>query len=395
MKKIINFFVFGLILFIFIFVGMHFYLIDRVGFWRLIYPVQARLSIMTIQCSDSSPKWMHKILEEIILEQKNLSNQLAYTDKNNQLFTCQSGWIGTSVFSDLVTETTRFRYASMTKILTNDAVIMLLNQKKLNLNEQFVRRFDEFQDHNFKDERVKKITIGDLLQQRSGFDRLKSEDIMFSTTEIPWCPRNLNKLLELKLDFNPNEYYAYDNRNSCLLGALIERVTGKTYREYMSQTYYLNQNNMKFIDSGYFLDEVKYDFRNSDFWIESDDNSFHFNELSSSAGLTGSASALARQVKRMLNRSPYNILSISKKSLQSCNITTFKSCNGLAMWIYQKDQKAKKVFFRNGGLPAATSLTAIGEGGNILVWIGNGTSLHNEDYDENLIEKKFYSILAK
>ncbi|WP_180064849.1 MULTISPECIES: serine hydrolase [unclassified Acinetobacter] len=393
----LKFYEFVFIIFTLILVGIsaHFILIDRNSFWRLIYPVQARLSIMTIQCSDESPEWMRSLLSEIILEQKNLSNQLAYINDYNQLFACQSGWVGTTGFSKLVTENTRFRYASMTKILTNDAVISLLNQKKLNLNEPFVDRFDEFQNQNFKDERIKKITIGDLLQQRSGFDRLKSEDIMFSTAETPWCPRNLNKLLAIKLDSDPNEYYAYDNRNSCLLGAVIGRISAMSYREYMSQNYKLNQNNIKFINSGYFSDEVKYDFRNNDYWMEADDNSFHFNELSSSAGLTGSASALAQLIKPMLNKHPYNILSISDKSLSSCNINTFKSCNGFAMWVYQRDNSSKKVFFRNGGLPAATSLTAISEAGEVVVWVGNGASLLDKKFDENLLEKKFYQILDK
>lgn len=393
----LKFYEFVFIIFTLILVGIsaHFILIDRNSFWRLIYPVQARLSIMTIQCSDESPEWMRSLLSEIILEQKNLSNQLAYINDYNQLFACQSGWVGTTGFSKLVTENTRFRYASMTKILTNDAVINLLNQEKINLNDPFVSIFDELQNQNFKDERIKNITIGDLLQQRSGFDRLRSEDIMFSTRETPWCPRNLNKLLAIKLDSDPNEYYAYDNRNSCLLGAVIERISAMSYREYMSQNYKLNQNNIKFINSGYFSDEVKYDFRNNDFWMESDDNSFHFNELSSSAGLTGSASALAQLIKPMLNRKPYNILNISDESLKSCNINTFKSCNGFAMWVYQRDSKSKKVFFRNGGLPAATSLTTISEAGDVLVWVGNGASLLDKKLDENLLEKKFYQILDK
>lgn len=395
MKDRFYLFLIFLVLSLFVFLAAHFILIDRTGFWRLIYPIQARLSILTIQCSENSPKWMHKVLSEIILEQKNLSNQLAYIDNQNQLYTCQSGWVGTTGFSKLVTENTRFRYASMTKILTNDAVINLLNQEKINLNDPFVSIFDELQNQNFKDERIKNITIGDLLQQRSGFDRLRSEDIMFSTRETPWCPRNLNKLLAIKLDSDPNEYYAYDNRNSCLLGAVIERVSAMSYREYMAQKYNFIQNNIKFIDSDYFADEVKYDFRNNDFWMESDDNSFHFNELSSSAGLTGSASALAQLIKPMLNRKPYNILNISDESLKSCNINTFKSCNGFAMWVYQRDSKSKKVFFRNGGLPAATSLTTISEAGEVVVWVGNGASLLDKKFDENLLEKKFYQILDK
>lgn len=36
----------------------HFTLIDRVGFWRLIYPLQGHLAIWNIHCSNNAPVWM-------------------------------------------------------------------------------------------------------------------------------------------------------------------------------------------------------------------------------------------------------------------------------------------------------------------------------------------------
>lgn len=384
------------IVFLLISVGFsaHFILIDRVGFWRLIYPLQAKIAILNIQCSNYSPVWMKQSLKIIIQKQKTLSNQLAYIDKNNQLHTCQSGWAKTSIFSKQVSVNTRFRYASLTKIITNDAVIDLINQKKINLNDRLINIFEELNNKKLKDNRIKNITVSDLLQQRSGFDRMRSEDIMFSTHKTPWCPNDLHQLLKVRLDFNPNTRYAYDNRNSCLLGAIIERVTGDNYREYINEKYGLASRNIKFLNGQYFSDEVYYDFRNNDFWMEEDDNSFYFKELSSSAGLSGSAKSLAEIIQPMLERQPLNILSIEQDNIGKCNLTDFKMCNGYAMWQYQKDSQSPKVYFRNGGLPAATSLAVISDQGEVLVWTSNGTSLYTKDYDENWLEKYFYQILS-
>lgn len=217
----------------------HFTLIDRLGFWRLIYPIQAQFAIWNTQCSQDAPIWMKESIKYIIKHQKTLSNQLAYINQDNQSFTCQSGWVGHTLVSASLAENTRFRYASMTKLITNDAMLQLVNQGKVKLDDKIIDYFEELKGQEFKDERIKKITIADLLQHRSGFDRMKSEDVMFATNQKPWCPTQLNKLLKIKLDFAPNTRYAYDNRNACLLGVVIERVTKQKYRNYIAQQYLL------------------------------------------------------------------------------------------------------------------------------------------------------------
>ncbi|WP_278396709.1 serine hydrolase domain-containing protein [Acinetobacter venetianus] len=371
----------------------HFTLIDRVGFWRLIYPLQAQFSKWSINCSKDSPNWMRQSLKYIIKNQKTLSNQLAYIDQNNQTYTCQSGWVGHSIISKKLSIDTRFRYASMTKVVTNDAVIQLINSGKIKLTDPMYIFFNELKDKSFKDIRIKKITISDLLQQRSGFDRMRSEDVVFATDKTPWCPTQLTKLLELKLDFEPNLHYAYDNRNTCLLGAVIERVTGEKYRDYIEENYHLALNNMKFIDGFYYPDEVRYDFRNNDFWMEKDDNSFNFKTVSSSAGLSGSAQSFAKLIKSMLEQRPLNILSIAQKNLETCKVSQFKSCNGYAMLHYRKNKAAPLMYFRDGGLPAVTSLTVVTDKNEVIVWIGNGATLYDDSYRENFLEHYFYETL--
>lgn len=384
-----------LIFLIILFIGVfaHFTLIDRIGFWRFIYPIQGQFAIWSISCSNNSPEWMYRSLKYIIKNQKTLSNQLAYIDKNNQAYSCQSGWVGHSNISSRLSVDTRFRYASMTKIVTNDAIIQLINSGKIKLTDPMVIFFDELKNKQFKDERIKKITIADLLQQRSGFDRMKSEDVLFATNKKPWCPTQLSKLLDLRLDFDPNAHYAYDNRNTCLLGVVIERITGEKYRTYIDQQYLLNQKNIKFVDGFYYPDEVRYDFRNNDFWVEKNDNSFDFKALSSSAGLSGSALNFAKTIKPMLRKDNLNILSIANDNIEACKINQFKSCNGYAMLHYQKDSNSPVMYFRDGGLPAVTSLTIVTDKNEVIVWVGNGATLYDENYKENFLEKYFYETL--
>lgn len=373
----------------------YYLLINQLAFWRLVYPLQSQFAIWNVQCSKDAPGWMKQSVKYIIKNKRTLGNQLAYIDKNDQLYTCQSGWQKTTLFSSPISKDTRFRYASMTKIITNDAIIQLIHQKKLNLDDKLISFFDELQNKKFKDERIKNITIADLLQQRSGFDRMRSEDVVFSTNKKSWCPTQIEHLTYEKLDFEPNARYAYDNRNSCLLGAVIERITDQPYRDYIKQQYRISQNNIKFVDGSYYPDEVKYDFRNNDFWVESDDNSFDFKTISSSAGLSGSAKDLARIIKPMLKDSSFNILHITDNNFKNCEIDKFKSCNGYAMWQYRQSQNKPIMYFRNGGLPAVTSLAMVTDKHEVVVWIGNGATLYDAQYDENLLEKYFYKILNR
>lgn len=372
----------------------HFTLIDRVGFWRLIYPFQARLAVYSINCDRKAPEWMFNSLEYIIINQKNLSNQLAYIDQNNQLHACQSGWKKTALFSGYLSENNRFRYASLTKIVTSNAILQLINGGQLKLTDKMIDFFPELKDQVFRDQRIQQITIADLLEHRSGFDRMRSEDVVFSQNKRSWCPYRLAELATLKLDFEPKQRYAYDNRNYCLLGAVLERTVKQDYRSYMNQHYALNARNIKFVAGSYFLDEVQYDFRNNDFWMESDDNNFDFKALSSSAGLSGSAKQLALLMSEMLHNKPLNLLSIDSQTLADCNIYQFKSCNGYAMWQYRASKKAPVLYFRNGGLPAVTSLAMITQNNEVIVWVGNGASLYDHDYDDNLLEKHFYKIFS-
>lgn len=385
-----------IVIFMIVTIGLvtHFTLIDRLGFWRLIYPIQAQFAIWNTQCSQDAPIWMKEGIKYIIKHQKTLSNQLAYINQDNQSFTCQSGWVGHTLVSASLGENTRFRYASMTKLITNDAILQLVNRGKVKLDDKMIDYFEELKGQEFKDERIKKITIADLLQHRSGFDRMKSEDVMFSTNQKPWCPTQLNKLLEIKLDFASNTRYAYDNRNACLLGVVIERVTKQKYRNYIAQQYPLVEKNIKFVDGAYYPDEVRYDFRNENRWMEGYSKQFDFDALSSTAGLSGSALSLAELIKPMLSRKPLNLLAIEKENLKQCKTTEFKSCNGYAMWQYQKNLNSPKIYYRNGGLPATTSLAMVTDQKEVIIWVSNGSSLYTENFDENLIEKYFYQKLS-
>lgn len=381
-----------IILLLIVFVGAHFYLIDRLGFWRLIYPLQAQIAAMTSRCSPQAPAWMKQAMRYAIYEQKNLSNQLAFIDANQQLHHCESGWQGAAIFSEKLQPEHRFRYASLTKILTSHAVLDLIQQKRLSVDTRFVDLFPELKQSEYKDLRIKDITIGYLLEHRSGFDRMRSEDVVFSIDKKSWCPYDLKALTNQRLDFEPNTKYAYDNRNYCLLGVVIEHLSGQFYRSYIKEHYPLSKYNIKFVDGAYFADEVKYDFRNNDYWMPSQDNQFDFKALSSSAGLSGSALALAKILNSLLQDQYVNLLDMSVDTKANCQANQPESCNGYTFWKYQLNERTP-MYFRRGGLPAVTSLAMITSNKEVIVWMGNGAISYKKQDDQYHLERYFYQIL--
>lgn len=372
----------------------HFTLIDRMGFWRLVYPLQAKMAIWSMECNKHSPAWMTEVLKKTILEHGTLGNQLTYIDAKHNMYECTSGWRRTSVLSERITPKDRFRYASVTKLFTADAILDLVNQKKISLSTKLVDVLAIRPP--FKDERVAQITIADLLSHQSGFDRMRSEDIMFKYNQQPWCPHRLNEINKQQLDFNPAQRTSYDNRNYCLLGAVIEKITGQKYRIWMDTHYQLESIGIRFIDGSYLQDEVRYDFRNVYYYYPDYYKNLDFFALSSSAGLSGTASALAVKIQALLNRSPLNMLSGDKN--QPCEKFDLNSCYGYAFNFTSKKDKQREMYFRVGYLPASSSLVAVDDCLGVIVWLGNGgqrVANQDEEYMSRLIYDTVYSIPKK
>ncbi len=92
------------------------------------------------------------------------------------------------------------------------------------------------------DERLDDITIRHLLQHRGGWDRDKSFDAMFRSVDFakalgvdpPAGPDTIIRVMLGKpLDFDPGHRYAYSNYGYCLLGRVIEKLSGESYEQYV------------------------------------------------------------------------------------------------------------------------------------------------------------------
>ena len=144
-----------------------------------------------------------------------------------------------------VLPTSRFRIASVSKPFTAVAILQLAEKGKLKLSDKV---FSILKAEPLKgqkpDPRLKKVTILHLLYHTGGWDRGVSFDPMFRPVQFaqqlgidpPAGPDAIVQcMMGVPLDFEPGERYAYSNFGYCLLGRVIEKLTGQTYEQYVRQ----------------------------------------------------------------------------------------------------------------------------------------------------------------
>jgi len=140
-----------------------------------------------------------------------------------------------------VTPTSLFRIASLSKPITAVAVLQLVERGRLSLEDKvfdILKHEPHLEKGSLPDQRLRAITIRHLLQHRGGWDPDVSFDPMFQSVKFaealgvdpPAGPDAIiRSMLGRPLDFDPGERYAYSNFGYCLLGRVIETLTGQTY----------------------------------------------------------------------------------------------------------------------------------------------------------------------
>jgi len=140
-----------------------------------------------------------------------------------------------------------FRIASVPKPITAMAILQLMEQQKLTLDEPILPRLLKLfpESPAIADRRWEKVTVRHCLQHRGGWDR----DISFDPisrpkqiaqtlgTEFPVRPLDIVQyMLSIPLDFDPGLRAAYSNFGYVALGCLIEQASEERYENYVSQT---------------------------------------------------------------------------------------------------------------------------------------------------------------
>lgn len=122
---------------------------------------------------------------------------------------------------------TRFRIASLGKMFTAVAVLQLVDAGRLSMDDTVARVLPGVVDRV-----ASRITIRHLLTHSSGLGELgPALDSVMSAA--PSATEIARHFADTTLAFEPGTRWEYSNRGYVLLGAIIERVTGQNYYEYV------------------------------------------------------------------------------------------------------------------------------------------------------------------
>ncbi|TAF32290.1 MAG: class A beta-lactamase-related serine hydrolase [Cytophagales bacterium] len=313
------------------------------------------------------------------------------------------------------------RVASISKLLTATAIMMLVEQKKLKLTDkvfgpQGILRWGVYKARP-RDRRMYKITVAHLLQHTAGWDNAdhKNGDFMFDLRKISWntsdaLPLHKSSIVEYafkqKLYASPGKDYSYSNFGYFLLGEIIALKGGTSYENFIRQKILIPSG----IDKEFHLAktqiikkhplEVKYyDYRGADYtssvlgldhWQPRPYASFDLDLVGAAGAWAATTSGLLKFLRRIDPNDQCPDL-LSAESL--AEMTTVNS--SLKKFAYGWSSTNAEAWWRTGTLSGTSALMVRKKNGISYIVLLNTGSDRGYKFAKDvqqLMEKALYSV---
>lgn len=123
---------------------------------------------------------------------------------------------------------TKYRIGSISKMFTSCLIFKAIEENKLNLNQTIDIYFPTV-------ENAKKITIGNLLNHRSGIHNFTNDEEYLKYNTQPKSEKEMVEIISKgKSDFEPDSKGDYSNSNYVLLSYILEKTYKKPYKEILN-----------------------------------------------------------------------------------------------------------------------------------------------------------------
>jgi CubicO group peptidase (beta-lactamase class C family) len=137
-----------------------------------------------------------------------------------------------------------FRIASVSKLITSAAIMKLVENGQLDLDDKVFGNNGWLNDSiylNYKDKGVEAITIRQLLTHTSGWNHRRFDPVFaplvvsgkYKKAQTAGTEELIRYTLDQRLDFKPGLKYSYSNTGYCILGKIIEKASGMSYEDYI------------------------------------------------------------------------------------------------------------------------------------------------------------------
>jgi len=130
---------------------------------------------------------------------------------------------------------TRFSLASMNKMFTAVATMQLVQAGKLRLEDRLGNYLTDYPNKDL----AAKVTIAELLTNTGGTGDIWGPEFDKHRRELRTVHDYIDLYGQRPLRFEPGSRWEYSNYGFILLGAVIEKVSGETYYDYVREHVYI------------------------------------------------------------------------------------------------------------------------------------------------------------
>lgn len=324
-----------------------------------------------------------KICKDFI-DQNGVNGVQVCVSKKNKIV-----WSGSLGYADIVnkvyvTDSTKFRINSISKSITSLALVKLVSEGKLDLDSPIQKYIPEFP------KKSSPITIRQLAGHLAGF-RDYDENNLNDYIRTEHFDNSIQALKIFENDtllFEPGTRFHYSTFGWNLIGAIIEKVSGKDYLTYMASNFWepLGLENT----CG---DNIKNKISNRSKFYDvtgEEDDLGDFSYKYAGGGLLSTGKDLIKIGNEILNGS--HIDTKMKKSLFQTQRTTDNKETGYGLgWYIGKDKNGHRIWYHSGDSFSGSSYLLIYPDDDIVVsFLANsqiGTTFDIEQIGELFYQK--------
>jgi D-alanyl-D-alanine carboxypeptidase len=129
---------------------------------------------------------------------------------------------------------TKFRIGSMNKMFTATSILQLVQAGRIALNDPLGKYITDYPNKEF----ASKVTIQQLLTHTGGTGDIFGPEFDAHRKDLRTLQDYVNLYGKRNLEFEPGSRWEYSNYGFLLLGVVVERVSGKSYYDYVSENVY-------------------------------------------------------------------------------------------------------------------------------------------------------------
>ncbi|USI78225.1 serine hydrolase [Sphingopyxis sp. USTB-05] len=243
-------------------------------------------------------------------------------------------------------ETTLFRQASVSKLITWTAVMQLVEQGKIDLD----RDINTYLDFRIPPFGGKPVTMRNLMTHTGGFDEVQRGLNSYDPKKIPSLGDALKRQVPYRI-YAPGTTPAYSNYGTSLAGYIVERVSGLPYNDYVERHIFaptgmtrstfrqpLPARLQPLMASGYMLGSGK-------------PGPFELSSLAPSGAMTASGADMGRFMIAHLGKGGPLMKPATAAQMHDTILRLIPPLNGMALGFYEQNINGRRALSHAGDSP--------------------------------------------